>query len=586
MTMDNGRFDPESKQEILNALVASAETVFEKDFSDEQAIVLASFYDPVAEYLASQQEDISTVLDNAQIDHATGEALDLLGALIGVTRIEARSAETREKFKRDDPATKDYPVQKGTTVATEGTDSVVFETDEFTAIKYIDGFEDGDIAEYSDSTTFSTQQSTVYNGSWALQADNSSIDNIINADDTVEIGSRVHYRTYLEANTISGFLLAAQDDNNHYRVVVDASAGDVYVESVDGGSASVVGAKKSAAVPTGEWLHVDVSWEHGGVFDITVNNASGSEVISFTVEESGAPTFETGGVGFRSADTNGSKYWDHVQMQATSVDVTATEPGAEGNVASDTLVVERTDVNGVHDVTNPISASLGRDEEKDEEYRERAKSELSEGGRATQRALIDRLSRLEETRSVTVIVNDDNTADAEGRPPHSFEVIVDTDTPFYDVVAQRILDTKAAGDIPVGGYAGSAVTETADLPNDQEKDITFSVPSVVDIYVNCSLTKNEDYEGNSVVQDSIVQYIGGTLNSGNNVDGELDVGEDVIYNQVLNAVMSINGVVDVTNLDVDTASPPSGTSNISISDTSIANADATDGSIDITTSDV
>jgi hypothetical protein len=50
-------------------------------------------------------------------------------------------------------------------------------------------------------------------------------------------------------------------------------------------------------------------------------------------------------------------------------------------------------------------------------------------------------------------------------------------------------------------------------------------------------------------------------------------------------VLNVDGVEDVTNLEIDTSSSPTGTSDISIADDSNATADATDGTIDVTASD-
>jgi len=242
-------------------------------------------------------------------------------------------------------------------------------------------------------------------------------------------------------------------------------------------------------------------------------------------------------------------------------------------------------INGIDEVINPVTAAGGRNEEDDEELRERAKNEIGDGIRATQTALINRLDQMEESRSVTVIVNDTSSTDAAGRPSHSFEAIVDINADYYQDVADLILDTKAAGDIPVGGYAGSSVTETVELVNGQQKDITFSIPTQVKIYFDITLQKTDRYAGNDAVKDSIIQYIGGTLSSGNNTDGDIGVGDDVIYNAILDAVMDVAGVYDVTNLEVGTSPSPTGTSNVSIADTDVSTSDATDSSIAITAND-
>jgi len=84
MTVIDGTFDPDNKEQILDALVAGAETAFEESLDPDEASVIRGFYEAIAEYLATQQEDIASVLAASQIDNAEGDALDLLASLIGV----------------------------------------------------------------------------------------------------------------------------------------------------------------------------------------------------------------------------------------------------------------------------------------------------------------------------------------------------------------------------------------------------------------------------------------------------------------------------------------------------------------------
>jgi hypothetical protein len=273
-------------------------------------------------------------------------------------------------------------------------------------------------------------------------------------------------------------------------------------------------------------------------------------------------------------------------MSEASADGTAVEAGTDGNVGAGTLTSLRDPPNGVVAATNPFPASGGLDEEPDDDFRNRAKTELSEGIRATLPAIINGIDKLKGTRSVTVVTNDSPSTDAEGRPSHSFEAIVDAEQQYYDDIAERILDRKAAGDISVGGYVGQNVTRTVELVNGQQKDISFSIPTQVQIYVDCDLEKTDTYAGNAQVRDNIVRYTGGTLTSSDEIDGEIGVSDDVIYFQIVEAIMDVEGVHNITNLEVGTSASPTGTSDVTISVNETAYANATDTSLDITASDI
>jgi uncharacterized phage protein gp47/JayE len=583
MTIQGDEFIIDGKEAILTALVEGAEDAFGQQLDPDEVSIIRSHYEPLAEYLASQQEDIKSVLDSVHIDSAEGAQLDLLAGLIGVQRRPATAATTLARFSRDSKTPRDYTVPRGTKFQTDAVDAVNFETTEINNIEFIDGFEDNDISNYvGDTGSFATSTAQVFDGNYAMEATAAgSIYDSVNYDFRRE--SKFHVQQRLTTSAVGGILVGVQDANNHYRISLDQGGGSVDIEVVDGGSV-VSSSTTSFSVPANEWLELIIDWQLGGVIDVTVEDSTDNELATVTIDETDA-TYEDGGVGFYSGGSN-TKYWDNFTMSAVGVQSECTETGTVGNVGANSLIVLADAPNGIDDVTNPAAATGGSEKEQDDDFRERAQAELSEGINATLPALISRLQNLEPTRTVSVIVNDTSTTDGDGRPPHSFEAIVDVDSTEYGRVAERILETKAAGDISVGGYDGTAVTQTVELSNGQDKDITFSTPAEVKIYVDCDLQKTDVYDGDAQVQDNIVQYLGGTLSSGDNTSGELGVGDDVIYNQVLEAVMDVEGVYDVTNLEVDTNSSPTGTSNVTIAETDTATADANDGSLDITSNDV
>jgi hypothetical protein len=127
------------------------------------------------------------------------------------------------------------------------------------------------------------------------------------------------------------------------------------------------------------------------------------------------------------------------------------------------------------------------------------------------------------------------------------------------------------------------VNETVELVNGQVKDVAFSNPQDVQIYVSADLTTTDEYEGDEAVTDSITSYIGGIFTSGNKDGGKISVGDDVIYGEIEYAIRDVDGVFDITSLTVGKTASPTGTGNITIEDFELAVSDGTDSSISVTT---
>jgi uncharacterized phage protein gp47/JayE len=268
------------------------------------------------------------------------------------------------------------------------------------------------------------------------------------------------------------------------------------------------------------------------------------------------------------------------QTSVSNVSVRAIEAGVESNIGSNALTVMTDPPSGIEEVTNPDATAGGTDAEQDDDLRDRAKSELSDGMRGTARGVRNQLLKTDGVESVVLFINDSNSVDGDGLEGHTFEAVVEGGE--NQAVGQTIFDSKGAGDGTQGGIHGTGVTIQAEIGNDETHSVSFSRPTAIQIYVDMSLATNNKYGGDSEIRDAIVKYVGGLLTSGDTDDGEIRVGDDVIYTKVLSAIHSVNGVDDVPELYVGKAASPTGTSNLSIANTEVASANATDGSITIT----
>lgn len=130
MTFQDGIYLSETQEQILDAMVADAKEYFGEDLKDDDLAVIRLFYAPIAAQLSSVQDDIGLVLQSAQIEYAVDRQLDLLTALIGVSRDPATTATGNVTFSRSDAAGTDYTVPSGTLVQTDSNDPTKYETTE------------------------------------------------------------------------------------------------------------------------------------------------------------------------------------------------------------------------------------------------------------------------------------------------------------------------------------------------------------------------------------------------------------------------------------------------------------------------
>lgn len=260
---------------------------------------------------------------------------------------------------------------------------------------------------------------------------------------------------------------------------------------------------------------------------------------------------------------------------SATANITAKTGGLSGNVAINTITVLTAPISGISSVDNTTATSGGKDAETDAELRNRIKQSLSAGGAATLDAIIAGILQVTGVTSASIEENDtttDNTGSG-GLPPKSFRCLVLGGTD--NDIAQAIFDNKPAGIEAYGDVSG-----TAQANDGTNYTIYFKRPTEKTIYVDATLTTDGTFpaDGNQQVETAIINYIGGTDADTMEHLG-LGIGADVIFNEVVAAVMSVQGVVDAT-VKVDTVDPPVATGNVTIAATEKAKTSTT--AVDIT----
>jgi len=598
---------PRSQTEVQTLIEQQLQAEFGEDIDLTDESVFTTFAEVFSTVVANNQEQsLQEVYESAFLDTATGEDLEAVVALAGIARRSATNATGVQRFSAGNPTTANRVIQRGTTIQTDGTNPIEFETTERTVIQLFDDFEQTDtLNDYDgDVTNGSIVSSNVHNGLYALELAAVDDAHLYNPNHVITRGSSWSVYVRLTADSAPTSTWAIQTLQDHYQVVVDDAATNVRLERRDGGTVTQLDTT-SLDPPTGQYLRIDHEWDTTG--DITVSVVDEStdpetEVATLTANDT---TYLDGPIGFKSSDNNGVKQFDDAAMSAASANVRAVESGGNGNVGANSVTSLPSNIAGVNSSTNryPIGSTdfedtdgirfvSGDDEETDEELRERAREAVSEGGAGTADALIGELvNNVEGVTSVTIYENktDSDNTGSGGLPPYSFEAVVFGGDD--GAIAEAIYETKAVTTTDYGGARGTEVTETVvSSVNEQEWEISFTRPAELQIDVTLDLIVDDTYVGDSEIRDQIVQYIGGVESDGATTLG-LGVSENVVIEQLRDIVVGTeNGVIgfdySVDNAPVETT--PSytivnGLQVIEVSDNEVAQTDATDGSITITT---
>lgn len=173
-----------------------------------------------------------------------------------------------------------------------------------------------------------------------------------------------------------------------------------------------------------------------------------------------------------------------------------------------------TPVAGWTSVTNPADHSfLGASVETDAAYRIRQEQELRSQGRSTLDSIRTAVIGVAGVVECIVVENNTELTDANGLPPHSFEVIVsgglDAD------IAKVISDFKPVG---IASYGTSTVTTTDG--NGFAVNVKFSRPTVINIYVKATVTVDVakfPVNGAALIQQAVANFGDTTYHFGTEV---------------------------------------------------------------------
>jgi uncharacterized phage protein gp47/JayE len=196
---------------------------------------------------------------------------------------------------------------------------------------------------------------------------------------------------------------------------------------------------------------------------------------------------------------------------------------------------------GWQSIINVLDATPGTNDMTDQDFRVLIDAEIAAPGTSPQDAIRADILKLPGVTSCTVFVNDLETTNADGMPPHSVEALVQGGA--NQAIWNQLLASVAAGiqtcTTQTGGFA---VTGTATDSEGNAIPESFSRPTLEDIYVVLSLSYDAELypaDGDSEVKLAIVTY------------GDAQkTGKDATRSGTMAQAFSIAGVDDV---------PPDGT---------------------------
>lgn len=178
-----------------------------------------------------------------------------------------------------------------------------------------------------------------------------------------------------------------------------------------------------------------------------------------------------------------------------------------------TLTTLPVPIGGVTSVTNLEDIREGRLRETDSELRIRRYQSVGIIGASTNNALVSNLRNLEGVTAAFIIENREYVTDVDGRPPKSYECIVEGGD--EQEIADTIFAFGALGIEPYG-----TITRTVEDIDGNELSVSFSRPTEVYIKLVIEYTKYDEElftaTGEDAIKDAAIEY-GNSLNIGNDI---------------------------------------------------------------------
>ena len=212
-------------------------------------------------------------------------------------------------------------------------------------------------------------------------------------------------------------------------------------------------------------------------------------------------------------------------------------------------------------VSNNVPANTGREAESDTALRQRWNNSLYTRSVGMTDSIASALMTLNGVTSAYVYENDTDSTDADGRPPHSIEAVVNGGE--TDEIGLTIWQKKAAG-IDTFGSQSVSINDSQGFPH----TINFNRPLVVPIYLNITVT---EYPEEALPPNAQAMITEAVLDYGNT----LTIGNDVILQRFMGAIYQNVAGIGYITVTASTNGSTYSSNNISIDARHVATFDAT-----------
>ncbi len=252
---------------------------------------------------------------------------------------------------------------------------------------------------------------------------------------------------------------------------------------------------------------------------------------------------------------------DVVRMQSET-DGPGSAIEVTGGTANAALGFSTTKVQGLNQLDAIV---VGQDLETDVELRLRRVEDLRAQGNATIEAIKSDVLEVVGVDEVFVFNNPSDIVDADGLPPHSFEVVVKAPSATDAQIATAIFLSGGAG---IGSFG--SITEIVTDSQGFAQTIKFSRAAEVTIFIDITVVTNTDPAVGPVYpSDGDAQVAAALVAKGNT----LGIGDDVILEFIKCDAFDVSGVLDIPVFEMDVTEFPSATANIPIGGRSISDFD-------------
>lgn len=283
------------------------------------------------------------------------------------------------------------------------------------------------------------------------------------------------------------------------------------------------------------------AWSNGATYASGARVTSGGNVFLCTATGVAGTAPSGTVIGVPVVDpSSGVLAWALLGVGTASVDVPGQSvlTGPIVGVAYDIVQIDQA-IGNWSGVVNVLDAALGTNDQTDESFRLTSDAELSQSGMGTADAIRSALLEVTGVTAADVFVNNTDTTNSDGVPPHSIEALVQggADTDIGALLLRQV-------------YAGmGTIGNTTTFPTDSEgvaQQINFSRPVVYNVGVAVTLIKAPNVssdtttyplDGDAQVKLAIANY-GNTQKAGRNI----------VSSALMAQAFKVSGVLEVSSV--------------------------------------